>query len=65
MTLPNKQRKRYAYGPGLKIEVMETEEEIITPLIYNKKQAILLANKLNIIQATLEKAHGAYGIQGE
>ena len=30
MTLPNKQRKRYAYGPG-QDEVMETQEEVLSP----------------------------------
>ena len=44
MTLPNRQRKRYAYGPG-QDEVMEMDEETITPFSLQQETGIDLTGE--------------------
>ena len=45
MSIPNRQRKRYAYGPG-QDEVMETEEEIITPYDLQMEEGVNIGEQV-------------------
>ena len=61
MSIPNRQRKRYARGPE-EVDVMEMDEEVILLKVLKWKQEwMLLANKFFMTQVILERMHEMYG----